>query len=340
MSPRPSWPAIAVIATVAACVGAGAVFLALPAEGPAALASAEPLGETAVTTREFFDERAVAISVEPAADIAVLSATAGVVTMLDCERGGTLDSGSVPIAVDGRPLLVVATATPPWRDLEPGDEGPDVRALQQELHRLGFPIVVDGSLGEASIAALEVLRTGVDTNAREVRASDLLWSPAPSVAIGACGVVLGAPIEVGSTLFSAPGRSGSATIAEYPNDLLPGDRAIVVNGTSFDLAPDGRIVDVDAVAALEAAVRGGADDPGEAAGTVTVPLVLREPVIVGAIPPGALYDLDAGEGCVIAEGQPVRVRTVASQLGEAFIAPLDGRLPASVQIAPRGDRAC
>ncbi|MFK4729434.1 peptidoglycan-binding domain-containing protein [Agromyces mediolanus] len=293
-----------------------------------------------MTDREFFDERPVSVAIEPTPDLAVLSTTAGVVTMLDCRRGATIESGSVPIAVDGRPRLALSTTTPPWRDLEAGAEGPDVLALQEELQRLGFPVVADGELGAASIAAVELLRTGVSSGAREIRASDLLWFPARTATIRSCGATLGAPIEVGTTLFDLPGRAASATITDYPGDLLPGDRAIVVDGTRFDIAPGGLVDEAEAVAALEAAARARAAESGEGAGTVTVALILREPATVGAIPPGALYDVVADRGCVISEGRPVRVRPVASQLGHVFIAPIDGRLPRSVQIAPSGDRPC
>jgi hypothetical protein len=60
-------------------------------------------------------------------------------------RNARIGAGEVAMAVDGRPVFVLAGPIPMHRDLHPGVHGPDVSELEQALAGLGFsPGAVDG----------------------------------------------------------------------------------------------------------------------------------------------------------------------------------------------------
>jgi hypothetical protein len=86
-------------------------------------------------------------------------ATNQVVTGVPIAAGGQVRSGSVVIEIDGRPVLAWSSPLAPYRDLHPGDRGPDVVALQGALATIGKP-VPDGERGtfgaqtQSSVAAV------------------------------------------------------------------------------------------------------------------------------------------------------------------------------------------
>ncbi len=66
--------------------------------------------------------------------------TAEVVTTLPTSAGAEVQPGQAVAAFDGRPLLVLPSRLAMYRDLKPGDTGPDVSAIQAALWVAGHPI--------------------------------------------------------------------------------------------------------------------------------------------------------------------------------------------------------
>jgi peptidoglycan hydrolase-like protein with peptidoglycan-binding domain len=65
--------------------------------------------------------------------------SAGVyISRLDVAAGQTISNGGQLAAVDGEPLFVLAGTVPAWRDITPGESGPDVAELQKALASLGY----------------------------------------------------------------------------------------------------------------------------------------------------------------------------------------------------------
>lgn len=81
----------------------------------------------------------------------------GVITRTGAQAGSTLYAGQVVTWVNSRPLIALAGAFPLYRDLYLGDQGDDVRLLQQALSDLGYGIAVDGTLGARTAAAVTAL---------------------------------------------------------------------------------------------------------------------------------------------------------------------------------------
>ena len=60
------------------------------------------------------------------------------ISRLDVAAGGTVRNGEQLAELDGQPLFALAGTVPAWRDLTPGETGPDVTELQLALASLGY----------------------------------------------------------------------------------------------------------------------------------------------------------------------------------------------------------
>lgn len=64
--------------------------------------------------------------------------TPAYITKLDVAAGDTLSNGEQLAEIDGAPLFALTGDVPAWRDLTPGESGPDVVELQKALAALGY----------------------------------------------------------------------------------------------------------------------------------------------------------------------------------------------------------
>jgi peptidoglycan hydrolase-like protein with peptidoglycan-binding domain len=60
------------------------------------------------------------------------------ISRLDVAAGKTISNGKQLAEVDGEPLFALAGRVPAWRDITPGESGPDVAELQKALASLGY----------------------------------------------------------------------------------------------------------------------------------------------------------------------------------------------------------
>jgi peptidoglycan hydrolase-like protein with peptidoglycan-binding domain len=60
------------------------------------------------------------------------------ITRLDVTTGSTIKNGERLAEIDGEPLFALTGSVPAWRDLLPGESGPDVAELQKSLASLGY----------------------------------------------------------------------------------------------------------------------------------------------------------------------------------------------------------
>jgi peptidoglycan hydrolase-like protein with peptidoglycan-binding domain len=66
------------------------------------------------------------------------SSAAVYISRLDVAAGQTISNGEKIAEIDGEPLFVLAGRVPAWRDITPGESGPDVAELQKALASLGY----------------------------------------------------------------------------------------------------------------------------------------------------------------------------------------------------------
>ncbi len=62
------------------------------------------------------------------------SGSAVYISKLDVAAGDTISNGEELAEIDGQPLFALTGTVPAWRDLTPGESGPDVTELQKALH--------------------------------------------------------------------------------------------------------------------------------------------------------------------------------------------------------------
>lgn len=62
-----------------------------------------------------------------------------IITALPVRAGGRVKAGQVVVEISGQPVFFLPGKLPGYRDLEPGDSGPDVAQLQQGLRAAGYP---------------------------------------------------------------------------------------------------------------------------------------------------------------------------------------------------------
>ena len=60
------------------------------------------------------------------------------ISRLDVAAGKTISNGEQLAEIDGEPLFALAGRVPAWRDITPGESGPDVAELQKALAALGY----------------------------------------------------------------------------------------------------------------------------------------------------------------------------------------------------------
>ncbi len=66
------------------------------------------------------------------------SGSAVYISKLDVAAGDTITNGKQLAEIDGQPLFALTGTVPAWRDLAPGETGPDVAELQDALASLGY----------------------------------------------------------------------------------------------------------------------------------------------------------------------------------------------------------
>lgn len=155
------WVAASCVVALAAFVFGGVTRS--PWEGAVANSNADPAVTAQVGTQDFAVPVATAtgtVSAGATTNLVPVSSAEGrtIVTAVSAQAGSVLRPGQMLAEVSGRPLLALALPFDLYRDLAPGDSGPDVRALQQALADAGLSAgSIDGTFGPRTSTALRAL---------------------------------------------------------------------------------------------------------------------------------------------------------------------------------------
>lgn len=173
----------------------------------------------------------------------------GVVTDVLLPRG-KVGAGQAVLEIEGRPLIAMPGRFPFYRDLAPGDRGPDVRQLQNGLRaagwdvrdrpgffgsgtarairkmyfRVGYEPTSSGNapaIGESS-ADLSAAVTKATSPRLSVLARELWTLPILPVTIAAATVRVGTQLQGGEAFGSVPGPTRLR--GELPSDIAPDQR--------------------------------------------------------------------------------------------------------------------
>ena len=321
MSQR-SWRAVVLGGVVVAGAAFGVGYAVAPGAVPQWAETTTLTGaQVEVGEREHPGQQRTSATVTLSAERTLASPTSGVVRAAHCEPGQALVSGEPVLTVDERTVLALHTSAPLWRDLAAGMRGTDVTALQEELVRLGHAVPIDGVFrASTGLAVRELWRAaGGPQNLRTLPVTQVLWLEAPQLTVTACQVRVGERIGAGDPVLVTGGTLESLTVrtAGLPDDDLVVTAAGVEHETP--LPPGGLVTDrafLDAIAtspAFEQVRREGATE-------ITVTTRLATPLRLTAVPPSALYDLTGSLGCILADGEPMPVEVIASELGQSLVA--------------------
>ena len=143
-------------------IGAGGFVLGRQVKSPAD-AAAQAAAPTASRLAVPVERRVIAATLITRGDVrfgdpkpvvlpaSALKANLGNLVTLAATKGQQIEAGKRVLEVAGRPVLALVGSTPVYRDLRPGDQGDDVRQLEDGLSKLGFdPGPVDGRYDDAT----------------------------------------------------------------------------------------------------------------------------------------------------------------------------------------------
>lgn len=327
-----AWVCVLVVAAV--CITGGVCAVYLPDRTPELLQKAEEVTSAPVETQDWSESRQVSFLPAFSAERTVTSNSSGMVTA-DWSGNG-LHSGGAAFAVEGRPVIVLATSIPLWRDLHYYDTGEDVRALNNELARLGYPsdngsATYSWNTGNAwarMLAACGAAAPGDGSFAL----SDTLWVPEDNVTVSGWTATPGTQISAGTPLASIPGRltrlalNGAATAGI--------DRTAIIYGQSTTLPAGASTIDDQAfLDAVSATPDWRSQDQSALAAGVAGRLTTGETLHVLRVPAAAVYGLDETgvSGCIVADDNSVHVNVVGAEMGVSLVSATDGTDIDSIQ---------
>lgn len=166
------------------------------------------------------------------AERSALSGSSGTVTSILVSPDAVIESGTMLLTIDLRPVVVAAGNVPTFRDLSSGMKGPDVSQLQTLL---GLP--ADGTFGASTVRAVAAWQQSLGVPADStVRRGDVVFLPSlPARGYVADGITVGTGVSEGDELV---------TIVGAPTVLVQVDASgRLVSGMSAQVAlPDGGAV--------------------------------------------------------------------------------------------------
>ncbi|WP_169276234.1 hypothetical protein [Bifidobacterium moraviense] len=336
----------ALVAVTCLLVGVGATAVVLAPHPPQVLAEADPHAYAAIETQQVNDGRSITINAEEIAMAPVVSPRSGMVTSSNCKPGATLRSGQSLMAVDGRGVLMLATAEPLWRALRPGDQGSDAAALNAALGALGAGDVSGDTVTAATLAAFRKASADAGVplpdSTAAIDVTDMAWLPADGVMVSGCPAPVGQTIGQGQPVAELPAMAASAQAQSLPSGAVAGERVIQSGDVTLDITDQGAVGDLAAFSRTRAFESSSAMSNGVR--QVSVQWVLRDPVTVGVVPASAIGVMDGGvRTCIVTTANPadtasdtaVPVSIVGSMLGRTYVQGADGSIPSgSVRLAP------
>jgi membrane fusion protein, multidrug efflux system len=262
--------ALAAGAAVTAAVGVdlgGAAGVGGDGSRAEAAGTGLPPATTTVTRATLVDHAEVAGTLDHGPATVLTARGGGTITWLPA-AGAVVDRGADLYRVDERPVTLLVGTLPAYRTLRTGDEGADVRQLEENLAALGYTgFTVDdeytGATAEAVTEWQDDLGRG-DTGT--VDPAHIAYAPGP-VRVGAVDAQLGA--QAGGPVLHLTGTTRAVTV-----DLDVDDQALAVAGAAVTVTlPDGRTVQ-GTVATVGTVATAPTQDQGGGSGSATIEVVV------------------------------------------------------------------
>lgn len=312
-----------------------------PESAPKSLSGAGEPRDIPLSQVPFDDARPVDVTVTRTSGSTFRAPVGGRVTAINCSPGTEVASGASFLSIDGAPILSLATSVPLWRDLSTGDAGPDVRALQTELTRLGYRLRIDGQIGGETQDAFQRAKMAVGVPRLDgIKMADVLWLPGASVHIESCETELGATLNAGDPVAKSRSDAAVLQVSSLPENVVAGPRVVRIGTAAIDVDSAGR--SVSPLPEISDEPSSDSASPAETASPkkVSGSFALAEPVYVGSLPPSAVFGLRGDQGCVSSSGRRIPITVVGSQLGQTFVTFRGSEPPPTVELHPRVTSTC
>jgi len=341
-------------------IGFALAALLVPVSAPPGISGTPSKLSAPVTAEDVLDAVAVNLDVSTTPAAPVLTSATGIVTENLCSAGTSIASGSKVAAVNGQPLVALATAKPFWRDVRMGDTGADVSDIQGALKALGYPVSITGRFDRATLRGVIQLATNAGAEAagrwNAFSTSQFVWIPSATVVPLTCGLSLGASIGPGTTFATLPPVVASARLESIPSTAVPGHRVVKVGSLTLPVSEDGSITGQSNLLALgqsdeyraflasqsaqNSATQGSNASVDGGASGVAATYQLAKAVHVTALSPAALYDQTGQKACVQSGDRAIPVTVVGSQLGESYVTLPPGTSIRQVRLNVIGGAPC
>lgn len=184
----------------------------------------------------------------------------GTVTWLP-KPGDTISRGETLYKVDNRPVTALYGDTPMYRDLKQGDEGPDVRQLNENLRALGYAAPYGDTYTRDTTAAVKAWRKGRGLKATGTVEKGLVVFVPGAIRVGELKAQKGGPAA--EAILTYTGKERSVTVT-----LPLSDQKLARKGAGVDVALPGgktvrgRITDVETVSPDASGGPGGGGESG------------------------------------------------------------------------------
>lgn len=316
-----TWTLLA--AAVSACIAVGACALWLPDRSPQLLSAAQETTSAAVSVQEYSGSQQVTLVPTVSAEQDLIGNASGTVTD-DWSTGG-LTSGKGAYRVNDRSVVALNTAIPLYRDLNTGDKGDDVLALNNELNRLGYNSVPDSNVywWATSDGWRQLMADNGNTSDGSLQLADTIWIPQASVSVDAWTATKGSTVGNGTPVGKIPGtltklsiKNGTPSSEERTISTLGVTGTLPANTT--DMTDSAFLQQVAATGDYRSLSQ------DEKSNGIDASVALTAPIQTLRVPAGAVFGLNGSTGCIVPEtgqrkGKTVPVTIVGSELGVSLV---------------------
>jgi hypothetical protein len=269
--------ALLVVATivVAASGAGGSLFGGGPDAAPSA--SGLPPASAKVTKTTLVQTEQVGGTLSHGTPVALPARSKGTLTWMPSD-GSVVKLGKPAYKVDNEPVILLKGTLPPYRTLEPGVEGADVKQFEQNLKGLGYKgFDVDGEYTYYTAQAVEQWQDDLGKEETgKVEVGDIVYTTG-DIRIAVPQASVGAPIGNGTTVYTYSGTKPLVTVA-----LDAAKQNLVHKGISATITlpggktVQGKVVDIGTAATVQ-------DNEGKTSTTIAVVLELADPKAAGTL---------------------------------------------------------
>jgi hypothetical protein len=295
------------------------VFL-VPLSPPSVLEPVSSPTSVAVVTQSFVDPVKVEAFFVLGDATPLIVRTSGTVTT-PIGGSGVLVSGKVALAVDERPVIGLNTAVPLYRDLEIGDRGGDVEALNAELTRLGYGDLSSDRFTWWTLRAWSALLgdAGVADSVWEFSLADAIWLPERTVTLESWSALPGTAVTYGEAIaYVRPKLLGVELTLSGQQTPAEGSRELTLFGLSLPLDNLALPLSKEFLRDLEVTTDFAnmlLNEQRSRQGTWS----LVDPITALRVPPGALFAVTGARGCIQSGGVGLPVTIVGAGLGATLV---------------------